>query len=97
MNGYNSSSFFNIFLIDSISIKKVLGSTSTNIGFKPNKTTTSAVETNVKEGTITSSPDFKSKLKRAIFRASVPFAQEMQCLTFKNFDNSFSKLLPPGR
>ena len=61
-------------------ILKVFSSTSAITGFSPNKATTSAVATYVKDGQMTSSPGFKLQDIKAICNASVPFAHGITCL-----------------
>ena len=70
-------------LIISAVILKVSGSTSVITGVNPKREITSAVATYVNEGQITSSPGFKDKAISAIWRASVPLAQGITCLTSK--------------
>jgi hypothetical protein len=64
-----------------VSILKVIGSTSTNIGVAPTKDTTSAVAKKVKSGTKTASPLPIFHAVSTNDKASVPFAHEIQCLT----------------
>ncbi len=63
--------------ISSSFIRNVLSSTSTTIGLNPSSAMTSTLATNVNEGTMTSSPCCRSRHISAIWRASVPFAQEI--------------------
>ena len=60
------------FLILSWSIFNVPEVTSTNTGTPPRKTTAFAVEVNVNEGIMTSSPDLISHKIEAISKAAVP-------------------------
>ena len=69
-------------------ILKVFSSTSAITGFSPNKATTSAVATYVKDGQMTSSPGFKLQDIKAICNASVPLAHGITFFT-PRYDSKF--------
>ena len=69
---------------------------STKTGFAPVMTTTSAVETNVKLGRITSSPFLSSAATIAECKAAVPVFTAIACLASTNFAKVFSNFVTMG-
>ena len=95
MNSNNGFCFFGnfFFSIRSSLIHKVFLLISTKIGFAPEKITELYTAANVKFGTITSSPFFIPKVKRASCKADVPLDVDNAFLQPIDLQNILSKCL----